>query len=110
MPRLVDSLQATFFPDAMDSATARWTAALLIVLIAHILRRFMVGMIFSRIGKISARAENQLMLPALEPPAVTLVILCGVIAAFSVIPLWGTVPNVVRLGERGRSRPSFCGV
>jgi MscS family membrane protein len=101
MLRLVEKLRATFFPDAMDASTAQWTAALLIVLVAYLLGRFVVGMVFSRMRKISARAENQLMLPALEPPAATLVILCGVIAALSIIPLWDVVPNIVRLGEQG---------
>jgi MscS family membrane protein len=99
--RLVNSLQTRFFPDAMDFATARWTAALLIILLAYILGRFAVGMVFSRLKKISANANNQLMIPALEPPAETLVILCGIIAALSIVPLWESVPNLVRLGEQG---------
>jgi MscS family membrane protein len=99
--RLVDSLQARFFPDAMDSATARWVAALLILLVAYVLGRFVVGMMFARLRKIPRGANNQLMIPALEPPTATLVILCGVIAALSVVPLWETVPNLVRLGEKG---------
>jgi hypothetical protein len=101
LPRLVDSLQRRYFPGAMDTATARWAAALVILLVAIVLGRFAVGMVFSRLKKISVRANNQLMVPALEPPAATLVILCGVIAALSVVPLWDTVPNLVRLGEQG---------
>jgi MscS family membrane protein len=101
LPRLVDSLQRRYFPGAMDSATARWAAALVILLVAIVLGRFVVGMIFSRLKKISVGANNQLMVPALEPPAATLVVLCGVIAALSVVPLWDTVPNLVRLGEQG---------
>jgi MscS family membrane protein len=99
--RLVDALQKRYFPEAMDSSTARWTAALLILLVAYILGRFVVGMAFSRMKKLSARANNQLMVPALEPPAATLVILCGIIAALTVVPLWETVPTLVRLGEKG---------
>ncbi len=101
LPRLVDSLRRRYFPDAMDSTTARWAAALVILLLAFVLGRFAVGMLFSRLKRISARANNQLMVPALEPPAATLVLLCGVIAALSVVPLWETVPNLVRLGEQG---------
>ncbi len=99
--RLVDSLQARFFPGAMDSVTARWIAALLILLVAFVMGRFVMGMVFSRMRRLSSGAKNQLMVPALEPPAATLVVLCGIIAALYVIPLWDTVPNLVRLGEQG---------
>ena len=78
---LVDGLQARFFPGAMDTTTARWVAFLLILLVAILLGRFGVGILFSRIRKLSARASNQLMVPALEPPTATLVILCGIVAA-----------------------------
>jgi len=99
--RLVGWLQARFFPEAMDDSTARWTAALLIILIAILLGRFVVGIVFSRLKKLMAKANNQLMLPALEPPAATLVILIGFVAALSVVPLWEEVPRLVRLGEQG---------
>jgi MscS family membrane protein len=99
--RLVSWLQARFFPGAMDPATARWAAALLLLLLAYVVGRFGMGIVFSRIGKLSARAKNQLMAPALEAPASTLVVLCGIIAALSVVPLWDAVPNGVRLGEQG---------
>jgi MscS family membrane protein len=85
----------------MDDSTARWIAALLIVLVAILLGRFVVGIVFRRLKKMMAQANNQLMLPALEPPAATLVILCGFIAALSIVPLWEEVPRLVRLGEQG---------
>jgi len=99
--RLVGWLQARFFPGAMDDSTARWIAALLIVLVAILLGRFVVGVAFKRLKKMMAQANNQLMLPALEPPAATLVILGGFIAALSIVPLWEEVPRLVRLGEQG---------
>ena len=99
--RLVGWLQARFFPEAMDDSTARWTVALLMILIAILLGRFVVGIVFSRLKKLMAKANNQLMLPALEPPAATLVILIGFVAALSVVPLWEEVPRLVRLGEQG---------
>jgi MscS family membrane protein len=99
--RLVDWLQARFFPGAMDSVTARWIGALLIMLVAYVLGRFAVGMVFSRMRRLTGGAKNQLMVPALEPPASTLVILCGIIAALYVVPLWDTLPSLVRLGEQG---------
>ena len=99
--RLVGWLQARFFPETMEDSTARWLAALLIALVAILLGRFVVSIFFRRLKKIMAKANNQLMLPALEPPAATLVILCGFIAALSVVPIWEEVPRLVLLGEQG---------
>lgn len=99
--RLIDSLQVRFFPNAMDSVTARWIAALILLLVAYLMGRFVMGIMFARMKSISSGAKNQLMVPALEPPAATLVVLCGIIAALYVVPLWDTVPNIVRLGEQG---------
>jgi MscS family membrane protein len=99
--RFVEWLQVSFFPGAMDASTARWVAFLLILLVAILVGRFLIAILFSRLRKIAARANNQLIVPALEAPSATLVILCGLIAALSVVPLWDTVPHIVRLGEQG---------
>src|SRR5580658_8537406 len=99
--RLIDSIQRRYFPEALDPVSARWAAALVIALAAFLLGRFVVGIVFSRLKKLSAGANNKLMVPALEPPAATLVVLCGIVAALSVVPLWDTVPRLVRLGEQG---------
>jgi MscS family membrane protein len=99
--RLVEWLRARFFPDAMDATTARWVAFLLIILLSILLGRFVVAILFARVRKISSGANNQLMVPALEPPTATLVLLCGIIAALAIVPLWETVPRLVRLGEQG---------
>ena len=101
LQHFVEWLQEEFFPGAMDNTTARWVAFLLILLVAIIVGRFGIGIVFSRIKKLSSRANNQLMVPALEPPTATFVILCGIIAALSVVPIWEAVPNLVRLGEQG---------
>jgi len=99
--RLIARLQARFFPGAMEDSTARWIAALLIMLVAILLGRFVVGIVFKRLKGMMAQANNQLMVPALEPPAATLLILCGFVAALSIVPLWEEVPRLVRLGEQG---------
>jgi MscS family membrane protein len=99
--RLVNWLQNRFFPGAMDNTTARWIAFGLIIVAAILLRRFIAALIFAPLRRLSARMNNKLMLPALEGPTATLVLLGGIIAALTVIPLWDTVPTVVWLGERG---------
>jgi MscS family membrane protein len=99
--RLVNWVQNRFFPGAMDNTTARWIACGLIVLGAILLRRLIAKLIFVPLKKLSARMNNKLLMPRLEGPTATMVMLCGIIAALTVVPLWETVPNVIWLGERG---------
>jgi len=99
--RLVDWLRAKFFPDAMDNVTGRWVAFLLILLAAFVFGRFGVRFLFAQATRLSGKAKNKLMLPALEAPVATFVMLCGIIAALTVIPFWEVVPTLVWLGERG---------
>ena len=99
--RLVNWVQNRFFPGAMDNSTARWIACGLIVLGAILLRRLIARLIFVPLKKLSARMNNKLLMPRLEGPTATMVMLCGIIAALTVVPLWETVPNVIWLGERG---------
>jgi MscS family membrane protein len=101
LQRLVEWLQDRFFPGAMDFTTARWIAFLILVLFSILMGRFGVALAFSRIRRLSAEAKNQLMVPALEPPAATFVVLCGIIAALTVVPVWDSVPHIVQLGEQG---------
>jgi MscS family membrane protein len=85
----------------MDNTTARWIACGLIVLGAILLRRLIAKLIFVPLKRLSARMNNKLLMPRLEGPTATMVMLCGIIAALTVVPLWETVPNVIWLGERG---------
>ena len=101
LQRLVVWLQDEFFPGAMDASTARWMAFLLILLASVVIRRLMIGILSTQAKRLSAKASNKLLLPALEGPVATLAMLIGIIAALAVIPIWAAVPNVVRLGERG---------
>jgi MscS family membrane protein len=101
LEHLVRWIQDRLFPGAADDTTARWIAALVVILAGFLLGRFGVALVFSRLKKLSARLKNKLMMPALEAPASTLVILVGLIAALTVVPLWETVPRIVRLGEQG---------
>src|SRR5208282_2218889 len=71
------------------------------ILFAILLRRFIAALIFAPLRRLSAKLNYKFMLPALEGPVATLVLLCGIIAALTVIPLWETVPTTVWLGERG---------
>jgi MscS family membrane protein len=99
--RLIDWLQKTFFPEALDNVTARWVACAIIIVAAVLLRRVVAAIIFSPLKRISRNASNKLIVPSLEAPTATLLMLCGLIAAISVVPLWETLPNAVWLGERG---------
>ena len=99
--RLIDWLQKRFFPEALDDVTARWVACAIIIVVAVLLRRVVAAIIFSPLKRVSRNARNKLIVPSLEAPTATLLMLCGLIAAISVVPLWETLPNAVWLGERG---------
>jgi MscS family membrane protein len=94
--RFVEWLQVSFFPGAMDASTARWVAFLLILLVAILVGRFLIAILFSRLRKIAARANNQLIVPALEAPSATLVILWGMACA------GGAVVDHFAVGARAR--------
>jgi len=101
LQRLVDMLREKYFPDAMEPSTARWFAVLIILLAAVLTRWLMVRILSSQSRRLSAKATGRLLLPALEGPAATLVMLVGIIAALAAIPIWAAVPRMVRLGEQG---------
>jgi MscS family membrane protein len=101
LEQLIQWLQARLFLGTADDSTARWIVFLAIILVSILVGRFGVSLVFRRIKKWSARFKNQLMVPALEAPASTFVILCGFIAALTILPLWETVPRIVRVGEQG---------
>jgi MscS family membrane protein len=101
LQQLVDWLREKFFPGEMDTSTARWFAFLVILLVAVLTRRLMIGILTSRSKRLPEKTTGKLLLAALEGPMATLVMLLGIIAALAVIPIWEAVPNAVRLGEQG---------
>jgi MscS family membrane protein len=101
LQQLVEWLRERFFPGEMDASTARWLASLIILLVAVLMRRLVIGILSSQSKRLPAKATGKLLLPALEGPVATLVMLLGIIAALAVIPIWEVVPNAVRLGEQG---------
>ena len=101
LQRFVDWLQGKIFPDATDDVATRWVVSLAIFAISILLGKLLTGVLFAQLRRFLAKSRNKLMLPAVEPPAAALVILCGVILSLAVSPLWKTVPTGVRLTEQG---------
>jgi MscS family membrane protein len=85
----------------MERSTAHWFAAVAIVAVAYLIGRFALGIFFRRMRRLAQMAGRDLVLPSLEAPAATFVVLCGVVAALTVVPLWEAVPRSIRLGEQG---------
>jgi MscS family membrane protein len=98
---LVEWLQNNLFGGGLSTATARWMAFLLVVLVAVVGRRPIIVLLRFVLRRIMARAQNKLLLPALEDPAATLFMVLGIVAALAVVPIWPAVPHAVTLGERG---------
>lgn len=100
LQRFVDWLQARLFPDATDDTATRWVASLTILVVAILLGRLITRAVFVPVRRALSKMRNKLVLPAIEPPAVALVILGGIILALEVSPIWKEVPNWMRLSEQ----------
>lgn len=82
-----------FFP-AVDEALFHWIACGLLFAAAVLLRHLITNIIFHYLKKLAAKTETTLddkLFPALEGPAATLVMIAGIFAAISVLPLSETV-------------------
>jgi MscS family membrane protein len=102
LERLVHWTHSHLFPGDADDSAARWTVFLAVLVAAVAVGRFGVKLVFSWLKRRAAAAgKNHPMVPALEAPTSTLVILSGFILSLAVLPLWESVPHLVRLGEQG---------
>jgi MscS family membrane protein len=85
---LVDALLEAFDVRSSGNTAARYGIALLILLIAVILRRVVTTFVFSLVGRLARRTNTTLddkLLAALEAPLKALILVLGVVAAFKVL-------------------------
>ena len=78
-----------FFP-GIESGLFHWLACGIIVVAAILLRRLVTNIIFNQLKKLAAKTESTLddkLFPAIEGPAATLVMVLGIFAALTVLPL-----------------------
>ena len=78
-----------FFP-GIEEGLFHWLACGVLLLAAILLRRFITNIIFFYLKKLAAKTRTTFddkLLPALESPAATLVMVAGIFAALTVLPL-----------------------
>lgn len=78
-----------FFPE-IDDAVFHWIACLVIIGLAIVLRHVITKIIFSGLKQMASKTETTLddrLFPALEKPAAVLVMLLGIFAALTILPL-----------------------
>jgi MscS family membrane protein len=91
-----------FFP-GIDNRLFPWIACGIILVLVILLRHVVTKIIFHHLKKLAAKTESTLddkLFPALEGPADTLILVLGIFAALTVLPLSGKVDQLVTNGTR----------
>jgi MscS family membrane protein len=86
-----------FFP-GIDSTRFHWIACGIIIVLAILLRHVVTKIVFHQLKKLAAKTETTLddkLFPALEGPADLLVLVLGIFAALTVLPLSARVDRLV---------------
>lgn len=87
---LVDSVLQLFDVRTSENTTAHYVIAAAFLVVAVLLRRVVTAIIFARTRKLAARTRSTFddkLLPALEAPLSTAIVLFGLFAALSVLKL-----------------------
>ena len=98
----VDWLQSWFPSVPKESYLIHWIACALIILAAVLLRRLITNICFNRLKKLAAKTKGTLydrLFPALETPVATLVMVEGIYAALTVLPLSPAVDAWLAVGS-----------
>jgi MscS family membrane protein len=89
-----------FFP-GIDSTLFHWLACGIIIVLVILLRHVVTKIVFHQLKKLAAKTETTLddkLFPALEGPADMLVLVLGIFAALTVLPLSERVDRLVTNG------------
>jgi MscS family membrane protein len=103
LEHFVDGLQLRIFPDGSHGELIHGIACGVLLLAAVLLRRFITNIIFSWLKRLAAKTETTLddkLFPALEGPAATLVMVCGIFAALTVLKLPPAVDRLIDYGAQ----------
>ena len=101
LARFADGLEHRIFPGGTDSHYVHWLTFGLLLLAAILLRRVVAHVIFKWLRRLAAKTETTLddkLLPALEAPVATLVMVLGIFAALSVFRFSPGVDRIVGNG------------
>lgn len=98
LEHLVDLLLEAFDIRSSGNTASHYGIALLITLIAFVLRKVMTAILFGSLKRLAARTRTTFddkLLPAMEGPLNTLIVVVGIVAAFKVLKLSETADRTL---------------
>lgn len=102
LEHVVDAILEIFDIRSSENTVTHFIVAALFLVGALLLRRVMVGVVFGWLKKLSTRTRSTLddkLLPALEAPASTFIMLVGIFGALKVLKLTASTDEMVRHGS-----------
>jgi MscS family membrane protein len=101
LEHFVDWLQLRIFPDGAHSDLVHWIACGVLFFAAILLRRVVTHVIFRGLRRLAAKTETTLddkLFPALERPVATFIMVLGIFAALTALPLTPMVDGLISHG------------
>lgn len=101
LDHFVDWLQLRIFPDGAHSDLVHWIACGVLFFAAILLRRVVTHVIFRGLRRLASKTQTTLddkLFPALERPVATFIMVLGIFAALTALPLAPVVDALISHG------------
>jgi len=101
LEHLVDSVLGIFDVRNSGNTVTHYSIAVLILLVAYVLRRVVTTLIFGFFKRLAARTETTLddkLFPALESPVAALIVIIGAVASLKVLKLSPSADEILAYG------------
>ena len=102
LEHLVDAGLARFEVESVENTLAHYAVAALFLVGALLLRRVVTGIIFRRLKRLASRTRTTLddkLLPVLESPVATFIMLAGIFSALNVLKLPAANDRLISYGS-----------
>lgn len=102
LEHLVDAGLARFEVESVENTLAHYAVAALFLVGALLLRRVVTGLIFKKLKKLAGRTQTTLddkLLPVLESPLATFIMLAGIFSALNVLKLSAANDRLIGYGS-----------
>lgn len=102
LEHLVDATLEIFDVRSSENTVTHYVIAALFLVAALLVRRMMTGLVFGWLRKLSSRTESTLddkLLPALEAPVATFLMLVGIFGALKVLKLSAATDEMIGYGS-----------
>lgn len=102
LEHLVDAGLARFEVESVENTLAHYAVAALFLVGALLLRRVVTGLIFKKLKKLAGRTQTTLddkLLPVLESPLATFIMLAGLFSALNVLKLSAANDRLIGYGS-----------